>query len=149
MTNAQGIADYLVAFSHEHGDPVSNLKLQKLLFYAQAWYLAIYDGPLFGEQIEAWVHGPVVPSVYPPFKGWAWKPIEENPDTPELDSKVQDHLGEVMEVYGTMTAYALELLTHEEEPWRNARGGIPADEPSTSVISQDDMKRFYRSRMNG
>ena len=149
MTTAQTIADYLIAFSHQHGDPVSNLKLQKLLYYAQAWYLALYDEPLFGDPLQAWVHGPVVPSVYRRYKDWAWKPIEENPEMPSLEPQVQKHLVEVMGVYGTMTAYGLELLTHDEEPWRNARGALAVDEPSTSVISLDDMKRFYRLQLNG
>ncbi|WP_321473200.1 type II toxin-antitoxin system antitoxin SocA domain-containing protein [uncultured Paludibaculum sp.] len=149
MITAQIVADYFIAFSHRHGDPVSNLKLQKLLYYAQAWHLAIHDEPLFREPIQAWVHGPVVPSVYHRYKDWAWKPIEDNPDLPVLGQTTEDHLAEVMSVYGTMTAYALELLTHEEAPWRNARGGLAADEPSAAVISHEDMRTFYRSQMNG
>lgn len=149
MVAVQDIADYLIAFSHEHGDPVSNLKLQKLLYYAQAWHLAIHDEPLFSDPIQAWVHGPVVPSVYHRYKDWAWKPIEDNPETPDLGEHVSSHLTEMMGVYGTMTAYALELLTHQEDPWKIARGNLPPDESSSAVISQEDMKRFYRSRMNG
>ncbi len=149
MITAQAAADFVVAFSHQHGDPVSNLKLQKLLYYAQAWHLAIHDEPLFRDPIQAWVHGPVVPSVYQHYKDWAWKPIEDTPAIPVLDQRTNEHLEEVMGTYGTMTAYGLELLTHEEAPWRNARAGIPADEPSNAVISHEDMKAFYRSRMNG
>jgi uncharacterized phage-associated protein len=57
MMQASEIADYLIAFSHEHGDPVSNLKLQKLLYYAQAWHLALHDEPLFNDRIEAYGDG--------------------------------------------------------------------------------------------
>jgi uncharacterized phage-associated protein len=149
VTKAQAVADYFIAFSHQHGDPVSNLKLQKLLYYAQAWQLAIHDEPLFSDPIQAWVHGPVVPSVYRRYKDWAWKPIEDNPVFPELDQTAQEHLAEVMSIYGTMTAYGLELLTHEETPWRNARGQLAVDEPSNAVISLEDMKTFYRAQMNG
>lgn len=149
MTTAQIVADYFVAFSHEHGDPVSNLKLQKLLYYAQAWHLALRGDPLFAEPIQAWIHGPVVPSVYQRYRDWAWKPIDENPPIPDLDPATRDHLNEVMSTYGTMTAYALELLTHQEAPWKNARRGLAPDEPSTAVISLEDMRTFYTSQRNG
>lgn len=149
IAKASEIASFFLAFSHECGDPISNLKLQKLLYYAQAWWLAIEDNPLFDEPIEAWVHGPVVPSEYHRFKGWAWKPIEDNPGMPELSATVRLHLEDVMGVYGVMTAYQLELLTHEEDPWKHARVGVAADEPSNAPISQDSMKTFYRARLNG
>lgn len=149
MQKASTIGDFFVAFSHEHGDPLSNLKLQKLLYYAQAWHLAIFDEPLFGEPIEAWVHGPVVVSEYRRFKGWAWQPIQDNPKLPDIDPRTVAHLSEVMDVYGAKTAYELELLTHREDPWKNARGGIPMDQASNNVVSHGDMKLFYRARMNG
>ncbi|HXA50670.1 MAG TPA: type II toxin-antitoxin system antitoxin SocA domain-containing protein [Candidatus Acidoferrum sp.] len=149
MHKASTISDYLIAFSHEHGDPLSNLKLQKLLYYAQAWHLAIFDQPLFGEPIEAWVHGPVVVAEYHRFKGWAWQPIQDDPKLPKLDEAVEQHLNEVMEVYGGMTAYQLEQLTHSEAPWVTARNGIPEDEPSNAVISNELMKEFYRALLDG
>lgn len=148
-TSARNVADFIIAFSHEHGDPVSNLKLQKLLYYAQAWYLALFDKALFDERIEAWIHGPVVPSVYAQFRQWAWQPIECDAQSPEFDQAVKAHLNEVMDVYGQMSAYSLERLTHEEEPWKNARNGLAPDEASHAVISPDDMKRYYRARLNG
>jgi uncharacterized phage-associated protein len=117
MHDASTISKFLIAFSHEHGDPLSNLKLQKLLYYAQAWHLAIFDKPVFEEQIEAWVHGPVVVPEYRRFKGWAWQPIQDDPEAPALDEALAQHLTEVMDVYGGMTAYQLEQLTHSETPW--------------------------------
>jgi len=149
MHKVSTISDFFIAFSHECGDPLSNLKLQKLLYYAQAWHLAIFDEPLFGDQIEAWVHGPVVVPEYHRFKGWAWQPIRDNPQLPEIDQRTVEHLNEVMEVYGAKNAYELELLTHQEDPWKNARGGIPIDQSSNTVVSHEDMKKFYRARMNG
>jgi uncharacterized phage-associated protein len=68
---------------------------------------------------------------------------------PELSDAVRLHLEDVMDTYGVMTAYQLEILTHEEDPWKNARFGVAADEPSNALISQDAMKKFYRSRLNG
>ncbi len=149
MSNASDVADYILVCSQEHGDPPSNLKLQKLLYYSQAWYLALYDRPLFPERIEAWVHGPAVPPVYGRFKQWAWKPIDFQPATPPpLSTHVKDHVDEVLGVYGWMNGFELEQLTHKEYPWLNARGELAPDESSNAVISHEDMKTFYRNRSN-
>ena len=145
-TSAHTVADFVIAFSHEHGDPVSNLKLQKLLYYTQAWFLALYDRPLFDERIEAWVHGPAVPPVYGNFKEWTWQPITREVNYPDLpNEQIASHLSEVMDVYGELTAYQPEKLTHSEDPWKNARKGLPPDALSHEIISHDDMKRYYRA----
>lgn len=149
MYTANQIADYFIAFSHEHGDPITNLKLQKLLYYAQAWHLALFDAPLFPDRIEAWVHGPVVPEVYRRFKGWAWKPIEEDPEYPTFQDNVSEFLGDLLREYGYKTAYELELLSHEEEPWRFARGRIPMDVESTAQISHASMAKYYKAQIDG
>jgi len=144
-TTALPVANYFIRFCREAGDPVSNLKLQKLLYYAQAWYLALRDQPLFPERIEAWVHGPAVPPVYGHFKGWAWQPIGDDVSAPRLSQDLHNHLSQVMRQYGPMSAYQLELLTHREKPWRDARKGLAPDEPSTAVISHQSMKDYYRA----
>ena len=82
--NANKIADYILFKTQNTGDFLTNLKLQKLLYYAQAWYLANYQKPLFDEPIEAWVHGPVVVQVYNEFRDYGCdrigKMIDEEPD---------------------------------------------------------------------
>lgn len=147
-TTARKASDYIIRFSHEHGDLVTNLKLQKLLYYAQAWHLVFYDEPLFNERFEAWVHGPVQPDVYRDFKQFGWNPITYDPGDIRLDETIKRHLDEVMEVYGGISSYNLERLTHQEDPWKNARRGIPKDEPSNAVISLEDMKQFYTDMAN-
>ena len=147
-TTARLVADYFINFSHEVGDPISNLKLQKLLYYAQAWYLALYNKALFGDRIEAWVHGPAVPPVYGAFKEWAWQPISDAPAAPALSAEVKKHLNQVMRQYGPKNAYELELLTHSEKPWQDARGDIPPDAPSNAIITHSSMKGFYRSQLD-
>ena len=144
-TTAKLVTDYFIHFSHDVGDPISNLKLQKLLYYAQAWYLAFYGSTLFKERIEAWVHGPAVPPVYGQFKEWAWQPIAKNPALPKFHVPISKHLHDVMRKYGPMTAYQLEILTHQERPWRDARKGLAPDVPSNAVISPQSMRDFYRS----
>jgi uncharacterized phage-associated protein len=146
-SSARQVADYFIAFLADHGDPVSNLKLQKLIYYAQAWYLAIYDVPLFEERIEAWVHGPAVPPVYGDFKAYAAKPIPRPDGKFVLPERPEFLVKEVIEAYGGMGAYDLERLTHQEDPWIIARAGIPLDEPSHAIISSESMKLFYRARL--
>jgi uncharacterized phage-associated protein len=148
-TAAQKVADYIISFFYEYGDAITNLKLQKLMYYAQAWHLAIFDKPLFEGDFEAWVHGPVHMETYQRFKGYRWDPITENIEKPKLPKETVDFLNEVLDVYGSFSAYQLELLTHEEAPWRRARGGIPIDQESRAVISPEDMKEFYRERLHG
>jgi uncharacterized phage-associated protein len=144
MPSVEDVAEWVVDFSKKHGDPVTNLKLQKLLYYAQAWYLALNDEPLFPEDIEAWVYGPVVPEVYQSFKENGAQPIKNDVDPPQLSEKLQDHLEEVLEVFGGYSSFQLEQMTHQEDPWKNARGDLPPDEPSNEKISHEDMKRYYR-----
>jgi uncharacterized phage-associated protein len=142
------LAKYIIRFAHDCGEPISNLKLQKLLYYCQAWYLARYGRPLFGERIEAWVHGPAVPPVYGSFKGWAWQPIGDDPGRVQLPSKeVRDHVDEILTKYGPLTPIHLEQLTHREEPWKAARVGLADDEPSSHVISHASMRDFYRRQL--
>lgn len=81
---ATKIADYLLAECRERGELLTNLKLQKLLYYADAWNLALRDRPLFEEKFKAWVHGPVLTSQYHRFKDYRWKPISEEIEMPEL-----------------------------------------------------------------
>jgi uncharacterized phage-associated protein len=144
-TTAQDIAADIVHTLAEHGDVVTPLKLQKLVYYAQAWYLAIYDKPLFKDKIQAWAHGPVVPSLYHRCKDYGYNPI--NPKDfkkPILSKKIKEHLAEVYDVYSGFSAWQLEQMTHEEAPWKNTRKGIPIDSPCSNVISHKDMKNFYR-----
>lgn len=146
-STARQVANYLISFLAEHGDPVTNLKLQKLLYYAQGWYLAVYDIPLFDERIEAWVHGPAVPPVYGDFKAFAWQPIPPPDGENRLPERPEFLVNEVIETYGGMGAYDLERLTHSEDPWLRARGELPMDEPSHAIITHDSMKEFFRARM--
>jgi uncharacterized phage-associated protein len=140
------LSDFLLVESRERGEILTNLKLQKLLFYAQAWYLALKDRPLFQEDMEAWVHGPVLPSQYHRFKDFQWKPILQDIVRPEIGAAdVEDHLNEIIDVFGTETAVALELMTHHEKPWLDARGDLPPDALSRNPISKDSMRDYYRS----
>jgi uncharacterized phage-associated protein len=141
-------ADFLLVECRERGDILTNLKIQKLLYYAQAWHLAIHSKPLFAEDFQAWVHGPALPSQYQRFKKFEWRPIlEEEIVLPVLnDLNVASHLVEIVNVFGVETASSLELMTHHERPWLEARKGIPNDQPSAAVITKQSMRLFYQSQ---
>jgi uncharacterized phage-associated protein len=141
---AEQIADTIIHLSRERGIEITNLKLQKLLYYAQAWNLAFTGEPLFHDSIEAWVHGPVVPSVFRKFKGYRWNAIDCTV-SPVADARVTAHINSVLDAYGSIQATRLESLTHREEPWRVARGDRPVDEPCNAVIDTEVMRRFYSS----
>lgn len=147
MHTASEIAKWIIASTdHESGDTISPLKLQKLLYYCQAWTLALLDRELFPEDFKAWAHGPVVPAVYHEYKQYRWEaiPREAGAGAPKLDPETEDILGQVMEIYGQLGAKRLEYLTHHEKPWLEARRGCAPEEESSVPISKKTMKRYYR-----
>ena len=145
--NVLDVANYfLYRIDREVGDTISPLKLQKLVYYAQAWSLALKDKSIFAEEIEAWVHGPVVYEVWNTFKKYKHNAIPEPEQTlPEFTDEQQEILDEVWDVYGELSARRLEDLTHAELPWRIARQGLDSGEKSRSVIEWEDMKSYYAS----
>jgi uncharacterized phage-associated protein len=140
---ANQVADYFLTFCREHGDYLTNLKLQKLVYYAQAWHLAIKKKPLFSDRIEAWVHGPVVPPVYVRFKKFGWNPITCTITAPTFINGTAKHLESVFSVYGHYSAWDLERMTHQEDPWIMARLGLNPDDEGHREIAHVDMFAFY------
>lgn len=148
MKSSHLAADYLLRLFHSAGDPITNLKLQKLVYYAQAWHLALFDTSLFPEDIQAWVHGPVEPTLYERFKQMRWNPITDEIAAPQVSKQAAVHLRNVFAAYGGFSPLQLEQMTHVEQPWINARGDIPPDASSTAVISHEAMKTYYRARLS-
>jgi uncharacterized phage-associated protein len=150
------VADWLIAWHGLHGDGITNLRLQKLMYYVQSWYIALNDDkPIFQEDFQAWIHGPVLPSQYHRFKeyGPSFIPVpaipgskdESGVDLPKIDSDISAHMEEVMEVYGTMTTWDLERLSHLEDPWIESRGGISMDDICRTTIAKKSIGSYYRS----
>jgi uncharacterized phage-associated protein len=142
-SNAQEVAATLLEACWARNIEVSNLKLQKLLYYAEAWHLVLENGSLYDEPIEAWVHGPVVPGVFRKYRSFGWLPITTLATTSSKDEDLCAHVGAVLDAYAGFSATDLERLTHSERPWIEARTGLAADEPSTTPISRKVMKQFY------
>lgn len=148
MTPASDIAKYILKFFQEREDLITNLKLQKLLYYVQGWHLGLYGEKAFPEPLEAWIHGPVQPRVYEEYKKFRWSPILDEIDAPEMSEVLKQHIEEVLEVYGTETAYSLERMTHQEAPWKLARKGLQPDMPSTARITVRSMTEFFKKMAN-
>lgn len=119
----------------EVGDGITNLKLQKLLYYAQGFNLAINEEPLFNEEIRAWTYGPVVPEVYGQYKGGGAQAIAVPDEEVSLGEEEKDLVLNVWKVYGQFSAWRLKEMTHEEPPWR--------DTPRNGVITHDKLKDFF------
>jgi uncharacterized phage-associated protein len=140
------VANYFIFLANETGSFISNLKLQKLVYYAQAWHLAIHETALFEEDFEAWVHGPVVPALYQKYKQFGWHPIDENVVL-QIPPEIESFLDEVSDEYFACDAYELEQMTHIEDPWKTARAGLPPDAPSNAIIRKEWMKEYYGARV--
>jgi uncharacterized phage-associated protein len=142
------IARYFIQLGEKAGRKITNKKLQKLLYYAQAWSLVLDGKLMFKEDLEAWIHGPVVPKVYHHYKKFGFGPISD--DSKIESTAVAPHqkiLDEVWKVYGRYDSDYLELLTHSEDPWMFARNELDANKASQAVISTDLMLSFYSSML--
>ena len=153
MYTATQIADWILSHVNiDAGDTISPLKLQKLLYYCQAWHYTIFRKPLFNEDIQAWAHGPVVPSQYKRFANIQRYEIIDIRNiilsTIVLPTDSRELLEEVMDIYAEHTAYYLEQLTHKERPWAETRGDLPDYMASDKVISLDLMYEYYNTVNN-
>jgi len=141
VVTVNDVAAYIL---RQHG-PMTAMKLQKLVYYSQAWHLVWDEEPLFDDRIEAWANGPVTPALYRQHRGlFTLQPgddIEGNPDV--LTRSERDTVEVVLKSYGYLTAHQLSELTHSEDPWRSARAGLPVGARGNVEISQAAMAEFY------
>src|SRR3989344_7670488 len=110
ILKAQDVGRYFLYLANQERKPITNKKLQKLVYYAQAWSLVLNDRKLFNEPIEAWVHGPAVRSLYVKYKKFGFEPIQEEVKASELNfsDQAKKLLNNVWKLYGKMDAGYLE-----------------------------------------
>ncbi len=156
--SSHDIAKIILCYIDDFGDSISNKKLQKLLYYIEAWALVYFDSILM-EDFEGWVHGPVIPSVYREYKRFGYNPIVIDYDCGEepldrcksliesisLDSEHWQLIKEVVNKYGSLSAFELETLSHSEDPWKTTRGDLGPLSNSSKIISKELMKTYYSS----
>jgi uncharacterized phage-associated protein len=145
MLRAKDVAAYILK---QHGE-MTAMKLQKLLYYSQAWSLVWDEKPLFKEDIQAWANGPVVRNVYALHRG-EFKVRFNSCDTwgashGAVRGDAKDTVDAVLKAYGNKSAQWLSDLTHMEKPWKQAREGLRPGERGENTISHASMAEYYGS----
>lgn len=155
MNDVNDITDYVILSCNEAGESLTLLKLQKLIYYVQAWHLAFFRKRLFDEHFQAWVHGPVSRKIYDRFAdqktlySFVGKTdIRDgfDPDT-NLSPEARLHVNTVLEAYAGYSGSQLEAMTHSERPWQEAREGIDPAARCENLIDEELMASFYSSRL--
>lgn len=125
---------------------MTHKKLQKMCYYAQAWSYALKNRPIMDAKFEAWVHGPVCRELYEKYKGnYLFELTADSDFDLHFSPGDEELLESVFETYGEFSGNALEVLTHSETPWINARSGCSSSERCNKSISSEDMKQYYKS----
>lgn len=148
------VSDYIIRKCRLGGVSLNILKLQKLLYYSQAWHLAFGRGRLFNDTFQAWVHGPVNRTIYDRFSDTKtlYSIVDDsdirssfNPES--MDTAAKQHIDNVLDVYARYSGTDLEILTHSEQPWTLARGGISELERCDTEIDDAVMASYYRAKL--
>ncbi|HWD40202.1 MAG TPA: type II toxin-antitoxin system antitoxin SocA domain-containing protein [Fimbriimonas sp.] len=140
--SALDVAEYIL---QKHGR-MSAMKLQKLVYYAQAWSLVWDDVPLFRDEIQAWKEGPVVRALWEKHRGQFTVSPGEIKRDPKALSKVQrETVDSIIKHYGKHDGLTLSNWTHREDPWNEARKGLSADASSDAEITHASMRDYYGS----
>lgn len=147
---ATDIANWFIYKFAESGDPITHLKVQKLLYYAEAWHQVINNSELIEGEFQAWAHGPVVPEVFQSFRkhGWNTLPIPDKSELPKISSSAENILEQVLDSYGELPAKTLENMTHKDEPWIKARHGFEPEERCENIMPKSEIKNFFKHKYN-
>lgn len=146
VLSAKTVAHYFLSRSIPNTNrSITHLKLQKLVYYAQAWHLALRETPLINDDFEAWIHGPVCPNLYYEYRGYGYHdiPAVDDEKVNINDTGVEQVLEAVWTAYGSFDGKYLEELTHQETPWNIARQNLTKWSHSNKIISHQSMKDFY------
>lgn len=142
MCTLNDVIDYFLACQgYDAGDAISPMKLQKLLYYAQGFALAILGKELFPEDFEAWTYGPVIPVVYDRFKSYGNGAIPKV-DLASFDAYTPEEkklLNDVYTAFGQYSAWALIDMTHDTRPWKETK--------QNAIISKQLMKEYFMTQI--
>lgn len=140
MANIFDTAEYIL----RKGGRMSTMKLQKLCYYAQAWALVWDDAPLFDEDFQAWANGPVCPELFFRTQGkYSVTAEDEYGGKGDLTADQKDTIDRVYDYYGRHDAQWLSQLTHMEDPWNEARKGVPVGKGCSNIITKESMAIYY------
>lgn len=144
---ANDVANFFIDLANSTPeDDITNLKVNKLLYFAQGWSLSKFGKPLFSEDIQAWKYGPVVKSIFTTFHTCGNQPIQEstsNEYVNKFSTELTEFLIDIYNEYGKYTAGTLTALTHEPDtPW-----SCHYDENVKNIIiPKDDIKKYFDSQ---
>ncbi len=139
MATVHDVAAYVL----QRQGRMTTWKLQKLVYYCQAWSLVWDERPIFDAEIQAWANGPVVRDLYDRHRGVFAVTSWPDGDSTQLTDDERGTVDGVLEFYGLKTSQWLSDLTHSEKPWIEARGGLAPGERGSQPISLDSMHEYY------
>lgn len=138
MASVFDVAEHVLSLTGK----ITTWKLQKLIYYAQAWHLVWDEEPLFDEEIQAWANGPVCPVLYRRHRGaFQISTVRGNPS--RLADNEHESIGVVVKHYGEFSGQELSDLTHSEPPWKDARRNLPPTVRGGAVISHEALSEYY------
>lgn len=157
MYSALAIASKFISLGIQNSQPISPMKLQKMVYFAHGLHLARYGKPLINENIQAWEYGPVIPVLYHQFKKWGNNPITENPKIGMLvgnrfisgldhfDDDAEQTIRLAWDVTKGISAPQLSTWSHAEgSPWSKTFEG-----PGSSPINNEEIKNYFKTQMQG
>jgi uncharacterized phage-associated protein len=151
MLDCLDAARYFIIKAYDAGiaAQMTNMKVQKLLYYAQSIHLALYREPLFSNEIQAWRYGPVCPPAYQFYREFegGQLPIPSLDSMTKIDSALRQVLDEVWEYFGGYHAYRLSDMSYLEFPWKKARQGLPSEAASNNPIALEDLRALGEQKL--
>ncbi|MDI9348484.1 MAG: DUF4065 domain-containing protein [Candidatus Symbiobacter sp.] len=156
---AASIANYFLdkaANDTDRQDPITPMKLQKLIYFAHGWHLGLFGRPLIKEDFEAWDYGPVVPNLYQQFKQYGKGAVtskafddNKNESAPPKDERTRNLLKTIWDNYGHMDAMRLSRMTHADgSPWDDALGTLPSGQKviiRNKLIPDEKIRKYFKS----
>ena len=146
MANVFDVAKYIL---NQKGE-MTAMKLQKLVYYSQAWSLVWDEEPLFPERIEAWANGAVIPALYAVHRRMFKVNASDiqNGRITSLTKRQRDNINKVLDVYGKFTAQQLSDINHQEPPWIGARCNLPPMASSNNEIRKEVIFEYHSGIWN-
>lgn len=143
MESASNVSRFIIHEAVKNNiDDVSNLKLQKLLYYCQGYHLAVFGERMFPENFEAWDHGPVVREVYREFRSFqnSTIPTDSSFEQVKMPKDIVKTIDFVIGKLGSIKPWKLVRKTHQEDPWKNHAPDNAAD---GCVIESNEIQVYF------
>lgn len=148
------ICDFIIIEATKYGKSLNQMKLQKLLYYSDAWYIAFFKKPLFEEKFQAWIHGPISPQVYDRFANSkdlysmvTKEDVSGSFSFENIPKPVKTHIRNTLKVYHKFSGSELEEMSHQEGPWIKAREGYGPTQSCKVELDKEFTGKYYAARL--